>query len=68
MSDSRISERDIAKQPRMPCPGCGKPVDQDWLDATLSTDLPERFYVKSRWACHTSGCPYGPPEAKVAGE
>ena len=46
------------------CPGCGHPVDQGWLDATMWPDGDERMYVVGRWECHTLGCPYNPEQVR----
>lgn len=44
------------------CPGCGKRVEQAWIDVTTARGFDgERRLTPGLKACNTQGCQYGPP-------
>ena len=66
MSTYLESEKHLYTPPD--CAGCGKRVEQEWLDVTTSWGLAadrERSYMPGLWQCNTVGCQYGPPRVEV---
>lgn len=50
------------------CPGCGKRVEQSWVDVTTRGGFAvdgERSYMPGLWQCNTVGCKFGPPKLEA---
>lgn len=50
-----FTDQERAEYQPDPCPSCGNPVDQGWVDVTSRYDDGRRW-TPGRWDCHRPGC------------